>query len=679
MNFPVPARRKRCSTPCSTQAAFLFYALASSVALAADDAVDFIDADDEDLVFQFDQVVVTATRGEKELARAPASMSVVTHEELQKAPMGDLTDAIRNTPGISLNAGSQGRRNISIRGMDSSYTLILVDGKRVNSSESVFRHNDFDTAMIPVEAIERIEVVRGSMSSLYGSDAMGGVINIITRPIADEWTGGVDLKGQTPVAGTGGQEGRASFYASGPLVKDKLALRVTGAFDKRRVWHGEANPADDVVDAKGQVVRRPDESVFKRGDIASLEGRDDHNGRARLVWTPTERQTVTAEYGLAYQAREGEYFIADKYGAADTRLWRNDAVVGHEGKWGWGTTTLRGYWEGSDTGLDEIHQNNYVFEGHANAAFGSHLLTVGLEGRWTGLESADFTSGAASVHQEALYAQNEWEILDNLTLLVGARLDHHRDFGFYPTPRGYVVYNPVENLTLKGGVGTGFKSPTLRQLSAESIVTSCRGACVIVGSSDLKPETSTNFELSAGWDTRNWGATVGGFHNEVANLIDTPRGAGVDPVGHTADGLDIFVPRNVNKARVRGVEASGRWSPTKALKFNANYTLVDARDLDADKLLDNRPRHTVNAQADWRVIEKLGVFARGQYIGEQQSGVETIDGYALFDAGVTYKPTSHIGVTGGILNIADTRSRRDDGYSYQERGRTVYLGLNATL
>src|SRR5690606_11963685 len=100
-------------------------------------------APDADLLsYELAPVVVTATRAETDVESAPASVSVISNEELRTAPVGDLSDAIRHTPGISLNAGSQGRRTISIRGMDSAYTLILIDGKRVNSSEAVFRHNE---------------------------------------------------------------------------------------------------------------------------------------------------------------------------------------------------------------------------------------------------------------------------------------------------------------------------------------------------------------------------------------------------------------------------------------------------------------------------------------------------------------------------------------------------------
>jgi outer membrane receptor for ferrienterochelin and colicins len=632
---------------------------------------------DDDLTFFLDPVVVTATRTERDQATAPASVSVITSEDLQKVPVGDLTDAIRDTPGISIQAGSQGRRALSIRGMGSNYTLILVDGKRVNSSEAVFRHNDFDMSQLPVEAIDRIEVVRGSMSSLYGSDALGGVINIITKPVAERWTAGIDAKAQTPMGGSSGQEYRTSLYASGPLVEGKLGLRLTGAFDLRQPWHGASDPNGPVLNNGGAEVLRPDGSAVRRGDLATLEGRSDHNVRGRLVWTPDAAQTLSAEYGFGHQTRSGEYFIASAFGVADSTVQRSDVVLAHEGKWGWGTSMVRGYWELVETTPDELRQDNFVLEGNSSTEWGAHALTFGAEGRWTELQAeGTFTSGAASVTQQAVYAQDEIELTSFLSLLLGARLDHHENFGFHPPPRDYLVVTPHDHIPVKGGVGTGFRAPTLRQLSDESIVTSCRGACVIVGNPDLEPEKSISYELNASYEPRGWGVSAGVFQNDVSNLIDTPRGAGVDPIGHDPDGLPIFVPRNVNQARLRGVEA-GAHTRISTVRLRANYTLLDAMDLDNDEQLDNRPRHTLNGQVDWSITQQVSVFTRGQYIGEQKSGEETIDGYTLFDAGLSYRPYEAFGLTAGVLNIADTRTDTVDGFSYQERGRTIFLGMNA--
>lgn len=133
-------------------------------------------------------MVVTASAIEQNLKDAPASISVITQQDLQRRPVQNLKDVLKEVPGVQLTNEGDNRKGVSIRGLDSSYTLILIDGKRVNSRNAVFRHNDFDLNWIPVDAIERIEVVRGPMSSLYGSDALGGVVNIITKKLVRNGT-----------------------------------------------------------------------------------------------------------------------------------------------------------------------------------------------------------------------------------------------------------------------------------------------------------------------------------------------------------------------------------------------------------------------------------------------------------------------------------------------------------
>ncbi|HCW96507.1 MAG TPA: TonB-dependent receptor, partial [Pseudomonas sp.] len=136
--------------------------------------------------------VITATQTAHSELSAPASVSVVTREELDKLPVYSLADAVKYLPGVHINPSSTyGRKEIRLRGLDSDYTLLLVNGRRVNSRDALtFNYaNDFDLSSIPMAAIERIEVIRGPMSTLYGADAMGGVINIITRRTLDSWHG----------------------------------------------------------------------------------------------------------------------------------------------------------------------------------------------------------------------------------------------------------------------------------------------------------------------------------------------------------------------------------------------------------------------------------------------------------------------------------------------------------
>ncbi|HBT0271836.1 TPA: TonB-dependent receptor [Klebsiella pneumoniae] len=178
-------------------------------------------------------LVVTASATEQNVKDAPASISVITQQDLQRKPVQNLKDVLRDVPGVQLTNEGDNRKGVSIRGLSSSYTLILVDGKRVNSRNAVFRHNDFDLNWIPVDAIERIEVVRGPMSSLYGSDALGGVVNIITKKIGQKWTGTLSADTTIQEHRDRGDTYNGQFFTSGPLIDGVLGMKAYGSLAKR--------------------------------------------------------------------------------------------------------------------------------------------------------------------------------------------------------------------------------------------------------------------------------------------------------------------------------------------------------------------------------------------------------------------------------------------------------------
>ncbi len=177
---------------------------------------------------KLETIVVTAAGYEQDVSKAPASMTVISSEELEARQYNDITDVLRNTPGVVVS-GAGSAQTISIRGMGSGYTLFLVNGKRQyskdvnpNGDDSGFEKN----ILPPMAAIERIEVIRGPASTLYGSDAMGGVINIITKKVSDEWSGTVELGTVLQDQGNSGDIKNASVYLAGPLIANKLGMQL---------------------------------------------------------------------------------------------------------------------------------------------------------------------------------------------------------------------------------------------------------------------------------------------------------------------------------------------------------------------------------------------------------------------------------------------------------------------
>ena len=252
--------------------------LASAVALVA--STPSLQADE---VVTLDNLVVTASGFEQKLTNAPASISVISQQDLQQKRYNSLAHALGDVEGIDIGQGTgkTGGLNISIRGMPSEYTLILIDGRRQNAAGNVTPNgfNETSTSFIPpLSAIERIEVIRGPMSTLYGSDAMGGVINIITRKVADEWTGSLTLDHTLQENRDYGATSNASVYASGPLVEDLLGLQLRASAFKRQ--------ESDLTFGNGS-------EVSKRGP-SPVDGNNRNLG-ARLTLTPHENHDFSLD------------------------------------------------------------------------------------------------------------------------------------------------------------------------------------------------------------------------------------------------------------------------------------------------------------------------------------------------------------------------------------------------
>src|SRR5690606_32420282 len=191
-------------------------------------------------VTQLSTIVVSAAGFEQDIKNAPASISVVTKEDIEKKNATSIADLLADVPGIDVRngVGKTGGLNVSMRGMKAEDTLILIDGRRQTTATDNIMPNGFSEAstsfMPPISAIERIEVIRGPMSTLYGSDAMGGVINIITKKVSDEWNGNVTVSGNVMESKAEADSWKTSFLLNGPIINEKLGLQLRGSYLDRQ-------------------------------------------------------------------------------------------------------------------------------------------------------------------------------------------------------------------------------------------------------------------------------------------------------------------------------------------------------------------------------------------------------------------------------------------------------------
>ncbi|MGS2742829.1 TonB-dependent receptor domain-containing protein [Halomonas sp. LS-001] len=697
-------------------------ALASAVALSVTATAAFAQESQ-----QLDNLVVSASGFEQAMVDAPASISVVTREALERQRITSVADALRDVEGVDVGGqvGKTGGSNISIRGMPSDYTLILIDGRRQNTAGSVTPNGFGETSTSffpPVSSIERIEVIRGPMSTLYGSDAMGGVINIITRKVNREWVGSVGVESTFNQDRDFGDRREISLYTSGPLIQDTLGIQVRGRFYERDAsaltyTDGSGNPID----------------VSQRGP-SPVEG-DTYNLGGRLTWTPDADHDLWLDGEVNRQRYNNDECqlgtldgrtrscspdpgVANGY-SDELRFEREQIALGHTGRFASGTlesslmrntTQTKGRTIPGDEGVAydgfpglvggdarELETTNTVLDSKYIMPLGNHMATVGLQ--WWDAELDDGLAGTTFEQTTwSLFAEDEWLLRDDLALTLGGRYDHHDAFGSQFSPRGYLVWNTTPHWTLKGGVSRGYKTPTLNALHAGINGVTGQGTILTIGNPDLEPETSTSSEISAHYDSQaGFTASATLFYNEFDDKI--ARGGDIlvenDPL--VPDGT-YSQQVNVDEAMTQGVELSTSYQFSPAWRLSGNYTYTDSEQQSGNNRgepLTDTPEHALNATLRWQATPRLDTWLSAEYRSERYRNRESVRGapsfddlgdfkaYSLFHLGGSYAFTEQLKVSATLYNLFDKDfvdyrvygdgTRFGNVYANSEEGRRLWL------
>ncbi len=522
-------------------------------------------------------VVITATRTPLPQADAPAATSVVTQEELQDRGSDNLLDGLRGETGVSvIGRPLGGRRVLSLRGMESRHSLMLVNGQRIAASDGIVGNSDFQMDWLAIPEIERIEVVRGPMSVLYGSEALGGVVNIITRRPGDTFTGSLRAEGLVAQGDQGGDGHRLGARVDLPLGES---------------WR---------LSVSASQVRRQAVASSSDARIDELEGRNRLDGAAQLLWLPARGHELLLEHREGNEARWGgarERSGARRYHQSMHDVDRRHSALTWDADWHPALhTQLRAYAGMLDhsnsrtEGVAALRPNRVeerVLDGSAGWQLGLQTLTGGFEHRDEGLRNAAMIGGEGSVAHNAVYLQDEVR-LGPVALTLGARHDHHEVYGGRSSPRLYAVWKPAEGWTLKGGAGDGFKAPTLKQVTAG--YAEDEGPFTYLANPALQPEINRAVELGLGWQNASVGVQTMVFHNRVQNLIV--------PVLVSSTPRPQYLYQNLDIAILKGVEFSGEWRLTREVSARLNHQWLDARN-DAGERLDRRPRQSFGASLDW--------------------------------------------------------------------------------
>ena len=617
---------------------------------------------------EVDTVYVTA---EKQLQQS-LGVSRISKDDIDKRPAAnDISEFVRTMPGVNLTGntatGQRGnKRQIDLRGMGPENTLILIDGKPVNSRQSERismrgeRNTRGDSNWVPVEEIESITVLRGPAATRYGSGAMGGVVNIVTKKVSKEFKGQVNLYANQPQDSKEGATRRIGFNLSGPIIQDTLGFRIYGNLNKT-----DADAAD--INAG-----------HGNDSAAGVEGVRNKDIAGRLQWKISPAQTLILDSSYS---RQGNIYNGDTQNsnppardkvalynglvnskAETARLYRSAFSLTHDGAWEWGDTKnvisyertvnshlpegLAGGPEGSYTGLDFVQSRlkNLRFSSEANIPFQlgvDNVLTVGAEFTDSKLDDpasnsqsltdiipgrsgqpprvivntfpgvSEHRGGKTSQRNWAVYVEDNISLTDKTHLIPALRFDHNSASGSNWSPALNFSHQIGENWLVKGGVARAYKAPNLYQASSDFILyTRGQGcplnapgsvSCFYMGNSNLKPETSINKEIGLEFNKNGWQASATYFHNAYRNKIVI----GDQLIATSNIGNWLLQWENTPKATISGIEGNLVIPLHDTLKWSNNFTYMHKSEDYQGNPLSLVPKHTLNSTLSWTPNERF--------------------------------------------------------------------------
>lgn len=615
-------------------------------------------------------MVVTAKGFEQVITQAAASISVISREDIEMRAYKDITDALKDVPGVNITGGGDAQ-DISIRNMPAGYTVILVDGKKQSGREGQqLGGNQYEQNWLPpLAAIERIEVVRGPMSTLYGSDAIGGVINIITRKNYSDWHGNVRAEATLQESSDSGNAYQGQVYLAGPLIENLLSMNFTGMYQQRVEDNIENGyPERELDNYQGAIHLTPTDSdslslSYNKQDqqITSTEGKtaQESANSDTSSFKHTKRDTVSLTHSGDYASTSGESYIQRE--KIDNITSEMEVI----------NLTANTQW------AFDVWDTSLV----AGVAYTSEELTD-LSRKNIGITNA-------SNNQWSVFSEGEHYLTDDFILTLGLRVDDNEQFDTHLSPRIYGVWNAIDNWTIKTGISTGYTAPTLRAMT-EGWVSSSGGGN-IYGNPDLKPETSVTKEIGVyyqGESSLQSSATV--FHNSfkdkiVYDICTTER------CEQDSSRNDPRHNVNVNEAETYGFELTAKYDLSDNFNVNSSYTYTRSKVLSGngeDKPLTKTPLYLLALSTNWKPVDSINTWLRYNLRGRESQPSINSNGEAksqlsapsigYTDIGVNYSLTSDIKLMAAIYNLFDEQANNEE-FGYIEDGRRYWLGINASF
>lgn len=588
---------------------------------------------------QLDALVVTASRRLQRLADAPVTTELITRRDIEAARVPDISTLLTQRLGIQLEGGHPAGEGVMLQGLGSERVLVLLDGQPLAGRLS----GTLDISRFPTSMVERIEVVKGSQSSLYGSDAMGGVVNIITRSSgAEPWRVGVDA--------TTGSQGR---------------MDLSGALS------GNSGDFDLLLD----LGRRMTE-VAPGMEITTDALAERWDALAKLGWTPSETFRMDASLLLLDERqrwRSGQlYQFADndQRGARLGAEWRSGAhrlvpnlhmtEFEHLARQAGISTPAAGSGERE---LQRLVEAEVLY----NLGMGDAALDLGVEAKREQIRSDRVDGADRTQHTVEPFFQATIP-LGALRIVPGARLTWSEEWGAHFTPRLATLYRPLPEVAVRASLGLGYRAPSFKELYMEFLNVGPGFSYTIRGNPLLQPETSTNVTLGVEWSPGPVYLRTQLFETRFDDFIETTlRG--------DSSGVDVYTYGNISRGFTRGMEVEGGFTHGP-LRGEAGYAYLLAEDRETGDALLGRPAHSGRASLESAMPFGTRAALSGIYTGTTpvQRNEETVverEGYLRFDATLSASLPAGLQISGGVRNLLDERPEQWPGFT----GRHLFIGI----
>lgn len=650
-------------------------------------------------VYSFDEVVVTATRTENDVKKVPASTQVITQEDIKRGGATSVRNALSMYANIFQKSKVRGGgHDIIIRGMETKHSLVMVNGRRIsNEADANGLGNAMSLDRININDVEKIEIVRGPSSALYGSEAMGGVLNIITKP----------SKEQTLLTGLEHTSEDTSHWWHADTGRiGNFSMTLDARFNKiNRSMLDTATESDpygtaQTYNASLNYYVNDHSYVNAYMDYYSQHLKTDMGTPAMKPITLTTSSGTMSLSGQAMLEGTGSKAFKQKNygiswnGKTDKNDWQIQAYMS---KFNWSTTSNTKVlgsippagMEGMFNYLLQKQKNAYDFnhdehnmwaiEGRDSLRVNDHhRVTFGMEYVKDKVAGTGLGSNGDAVHSitengktksssektlssYAAYLQDEIEY-GKWFIVPAIRYDHHSAYGSHTSPKIGVTYNATDHFRIKANYGDGFKAPSVSQLFYDLDMRMGPSYVHLTGNPNLKPEKSKSWDLGVEAEFGKGYGSLTYFDNDVDNLIASI------PKGTDSNGHNLYRYENVNKARIKGLENTLGYRFNDTLEFKVTSTLLDAKDTSAGKDLTQRARlsqiyqliYDDHKDTGWSAVlwNQLDYkFVTGK---AWESGESVKKSYSLTNFSLTRKVNKDTRVYGSVQNIFDKKDEDCD-------------------